>query len=295
MVLTAEAFPENVAEFDPPGTVTEEGTAKLVLLLVSPITTPADGAVELRETVQLVEAIPVRVVGTHDNEFSCGAGGWMVTVVVTPVLVVPAEREDNELVVETAAEMVTDSVVVAVPAVPVKAVLIEPAGIVTAAGTVRLTLELVTDAAKPPLGAALVRETVQVVDDPESSDDGEQPSDERATGAISASVVVFEVPFNVAVNTAEESAAMVATVAVNAAVVRPSATETEAGTVTEEFPLESATETPPLVAALERVILQVVDDPEATEDGEQLTDESAAGATSVSAVDVEDPLRVAVT
>ena len=45
---------------------------------------------------------------------------------------------------------------------------------------------------------------------------------------------------------------------------------------------------------MERVTVQVVDDPEATDDGEQPRDERVAGATSVSVVEVEEPLSVAV-
>ncbi len=142
----------------------------------------------------------------------------MVTVVVTSELAVVADRDDNEFVAAGAAVTVTDSVVVAVPAVPVKALLVVPADTVTVEGTVRLALELVTDTAKPPLGAALDRATVQVVDDPEVTDDGEQLSEVMATGATSVRVVVLDVAFNVAVSTDDESAAMVATVAENEAV-----------------------------------------------------------------------------
>lgn len=64
--------------------------------------------------------------------------------------------------------------------------------------------------------------------------------------------------------------------------------------MTDEFALESETVIPPLLAALERATVQVVDDPEATDDGEQPSDERIAGATSASVVEVDEPLRVAV-
>ncbi len=70
LVLTAEAFPVNVIEFDPPGTVTVDGTTRLALLLVTPTATPLEGAVELRVTVQLVDPAPDSVVGVQDREFS---------------------------------------------------------------------------------------------------------------------------------------------------------------------------------------------------------------------------------
>jgi hypothetical protein len=65
--------------------------------------------------------------------------------------------------------------------------------------------------------------------------------------------------------------------------------------VTEALLLITATERPPVGAAFDRVTVQVVDAPELTEDGEQVRDETVAGATRVSVAAPEVPFKVAVT
>jgi hypothetical protein len=59
--------------------------------------------------------------------------------------------------------------------------------------------------------------------------------------------------------------------------------------------LARATESPPLGAAFDTVAVQALDAPEFTEDGEQVRDETVAGATRISVAELEVPFKVAVT
>jgi len=129
--VTADALAKNVAELAPAATVADVGTPKLALLLVRAMAVPPEGAAPDRETVQVADAAPVIVVGVHDKALNCGAGGWTVTVVVTLSLPV--------------AVIVTGWLAVTEPAVARKVVLVEPAGTVTEAGTVRAALLLLND------------------------------------------------------------------------------------------------------------------------------------------------------
>ena len=129
--VTADALAENVAELAPAATVADAGTPKLARLLVRAMAAPPEGAAADRETVHVADAAPVIVVGVHDKALNCGAGGWTVTVVVTLSLPV--------------AVIVTGWLAVTEPAVARKDVLVEPAGTVTEAGTVRAALLLLND------------------------------------------------------------------------------------------------------------------------------------------------------
>lgn len=88
---------------------------------------------------------------------------------------------------------------------------------------------------------------------------------------------------------------MVATLAVNVAVVKSAATETEAGTVTEELLSANVTESPAAGAVLDRVTVQEVDAPEATEEGEQASDDGIGGASRVRSAVADEPFSDAVT
>ena len=123
---TDEAVAVKPAELDPARTVTAVGTARLPLLLVRETTAPPDRAAEVRVTVHVEVPAPVIVVGVHDSAFNWGVAGWTVTVVV--ILGLPE------------AVMVTGWLAVTEPAVAVKGALVELAGIVTEAGTVRAAL-----------------------------------------------------------------------------------------------------------------------------------------------------------
>ena len=64
------------------------------------------------------------------------------------------------------------------------------AATITEAGTVRLGLVLVRLTVAPPVGAALVRVTVQVLDALLPRVEGEQETEESCAGALAASVKV---------------------------------------------------------------------------------------------------------
>jgi hypothetical protein len=83
---------------------------------------------------------------------------------------------------------------------------------------------------------------------------------------------------------------LVATAAVNVAVVPSAATETEAGTVTDAVLLESAIVPPP---AFDMVSVQVVDWDGATLVGLQVSAETVNGPTSDSDADRDTPFTVA--
>ena len=128
---TAATVAVKVALAAAAATVTDAGTATLELLLARAMAAPPEGAAPDRETVQVADAAPVIVVGVHDKALNCGAGGWTVTVVVTLSLPV--------------AVIVTGWLAVTEPAVALKEALVEPAGTVTEAGTVRAALLLLND------------------------------------------------------------------------------------------------------------------------------------------------------
>lgn len=133
------------------------------------------------------------------------------------------------------------------------------------------------------------RVAVQEVDEPEATDDGEQTNEDKVAGAISIKVALAEESFSVAVIWAVASVVIAATVEVKVAELAPAAMETEAGTVTEGFPLASATGSPPLGAVLDKVAVQELDEPEATDEGEQVSEDTLAGATKVKVEEMETP------
>jgi len=79
---------------------------------------------------------------------------------------------------------------------------VEPAGTVADVGVVNSELLSETVTLVPPLGAALVRVTVQTLVALEARLVGLQASAERATGAARAMVTFWEAPFSVAVTVA---------------------------------------------------------------------------------------------
>jgi hypothetical protein len=232
---TAATVAVKVALAAAAATVTDAGTATLELLLARAMAAPPEGAAPDRETVHTADAAPVIVVGVHDKALNCGAGGWTVTVVVTLSLPV--------------AVIVTGWLAVTEPAVARKVVLVEPAGTVAEAGTVRAALLLLNDTTCPPVGAALVWLTVQVLNAPELTVEGEQASADKTAGATRVRLAVCDPPFRVAVSRAVASLETAATVAVKVALVAVATTVTEAGTATLELLLARFTARPPLGAA----------------------------------------------
>ena len=99
---------------------------------------------------------------------------------------------------------------------------------------------------------------------------GEQLTDVKAAGAVRANANVREPPFRLAVNVAFVSLATVAAVAVNVAVVAPTATVTDPGTLAAPLSLDNATLAPPVGAAALRVTVQLLVPGVATVAGVQL-------------------------
>ena len=151
--LTVPAVTVNVAEVEPAGTVTLDGTvAAVVLELESEIATPPVAAAEVRVTVPVADWPLMIVPGLTETLLSTAVGGLMVTpnVAFTP---------EYDAVKVAGVEELT------VPAVTVNVAEVEPAGTVTLDGTVAaVVLELDSDTATPPVPAAEVRVTVPVPD-----------------------------------------------------------------------------------------------------------------------------------
>jgi hypothetical protein len=149
-----------------------------------------------------------------------------------------------------------------VPALAVKLAEVPPAATVTEAGTVsRLLLEARVTAA-PPVGAALVKVTVQVVDALEARLAAlhcKAESAAVATGAVRESDADLELPFSATVTVAAWSVVMLPAVTVNDADVAPAATATEAGAVSSVLLLEMVTVAPPAGTAALRPAMQVVE------------------------------------
>jgi len=138
--------------------------------------------------VQVVDAPELTLVGLQARaETSTRATSVRVAVFEAPFRV---------------AVMVADCVVVTVPTVAVKVVEVLVAGTVTDAGTVSAGLLLESATALPPVGAASLRVTVQVVAAPELTLLGLHAKTETTAGSIKLNVVLCEAPFKVAVTIA---------------------------------------------------------------------------------------------
>jgi hypothetical protein len=146
-VLTAAAVAVNATEANPARTVAEEGTVRLVLLLLRVTTVPPAGATALSVTVHVVLWPAPNAIGAQLTDDSCaGAARFRVNVCELPLA----------LAVTTAIwSVVTDPTFTVNPAVVV------PTGTVTLPGTVALALLLESVTAKPPAGATAPRVTVQ--------------------------------------------------------------------------------------------------------------------------------------
>jgi hypothetical protein len=89
-----------------------------------------------------------------------------------------------------------------VPAVALKVVEVDAAGTVTEADTGSRVLLLESETVVPPVGAAELRVTVQVLAAPEARVVGLQASEERLTEAVRLMVAVLDTPPRVAVRVA---------------------------------------------------------------------------------------------
>jgi len=157
--------------------------------------------------------------------------------------------------------------------------------------------ELLSDSVTvvPPVGAAELSVTVQVLVPLELTVVGLHASDDNVTGGASVTVAVFETPLSVAVTVTLPLLVMVPAVTVNVAVVAFAATVTEDGVVNNELLSDSVTVVPPVGAAELSVTVHVLVPLELTVVGLHASDDNVTGGASVTVAVFETPLSVAVT
>jgi hypothetical protein len=180
-------------------------------------------------------------------------------------------------------------------AVAVNDPVLTPAGISTDAGTVKFALLLANVTEAPPLRAAAVSVIVQVELPAPVREAGLQVSPLTSTGAsVTLTAAEVEAPFAVAVIVTGVAAVTLPAVAVKVAVALPAATVTEPGMVNMALLSERATSNPPAGAALFKPRVQVVEAPDNTVAGEQLSVEGTIGPRRLSEALAVAPFRVAV-
>jgi hypothetical protein len=280
LTVTVLADKGKVAEVESAATVTEAGTVNTALLVDRETTAPPVGAAVPRVTVQVDEPLEVSESGSQER---LGA-------------TVPASRPMEKVTEEPDRDAVMTAVLSAamLEAVAVKLAEVALAGMVTEAGTVSVGLSSERETTAPPVGAALLRVTVQVAEAPEVSEAGLQ---ERLVGTVLVSSPmekVTEEPERDAVMTAVPPAVMVEAVAEKVAEVAPAAIVTEAGTVSAALLSERETTAPPVGAGLLRATVQVLLAPEVRVAGAQLRPVSRVGASRLREKVAEPPAAEAV-
>jgi hypothetical protein len=165
---------------------------------------------------------------------------------------------------------------------------------VTDAGTLRVELVLDRVTAAPPVGAASLKVTVQVVEELRPRLAGLQASEETRTGAIRLTVVLAELLLYAAVMVALWSLLIAAVVELKLTEVADAATVTDAGTVRVELVLDRVTTAPPVAAALLKVTAQVPEELRPRLVGLQASEETRTGAIRLMVALAELPLYAAV-
>ena len=216
----------------PAATVIEAGTVNTVFVLVSVTAAPPVGATCVKVTVQVLDAFCPKLVGLHTSDDTV-IGATRLIVALAELLL---------YVAVTVALWLLAMVFVVALKVPVVA----PAATVIEAGTVNTVLVLVSVTAAPPVGAACVSVTVQVLEAFCPKLVGLHASEDTVTGATRLTVALAELLLYVAVTVALPLLAMVFVVALNVPVVAPAATVIEAGTVSTVLVLVSVTAAPPV-------------------------------------------------
>ena len=183
------------------------------------------------------------------------------------------------------------------PAVAVKAAVVAAAATVTLEGTVKLALLLVKLTAEPPVGAAPLNVTVQVLVPGPVNEAGLQARalTLKVTGATSEIAEVALAPLAVAVSVAVELVEIVPAVAEKAAVAAPAAMLTEAGAVSSGLLDEMVTVRPPVGAAALAVTVQVLMAPEVSEAGAQASEVTVTSGARLMEAVLELALYPAVT
>jgi hypothetical protein len=143
------------------------------------------------------------------------------------------------------------------------------AGTVTEAATGSRALLLERETVAPPVGAALVRVTVQVLTAPEARLAGLHASEERVTGTTS-EIVAVDRPLREAVIVAVSLPIKLSAVATNVALLALAGIVSEEGTVRSGILEVMPTVAPPVPAVPLRVTLQVEEPAGLREPGPQL-------------------------
>ena len=167
-----------------------------------------------------------------------------------------------------------------------------PAPTATLAGTVILPL-LLDNVTVAPDGAAAVKLTVQLDVPGAFTVAGEQLKLAGCAVTVSATVVVWLIPFRDAVIVTVCAVVTVPVVAVNVALLWVAPTVTLAGTVNDPLLLPKVT-TAALEAALFKLTVQVLDALLPKLEGEHDTDDNCAGAFAVSVNVCDPPFKEAV-
>jgi len=158
-----------LAAVEPAGTRTDAGTVKDELLDERATVAPLAGAAWVNVTAQVVEVPEVRVESEQFNPDRAGRGASSESVAWAELPL--------RLAVITALVLLATELAAAA-----KVALLDPAGTVTVAGTVRAGLPLDNATARPPAGAAADRDTVQLVEPGVSSELGLQVSALKLAG-----------------------------------------------------------------------------------------------------------------
>jgi len=262
-VVTVAAVAPNVLLLAPGKTVTNAGTVRFGLLLLSETVTPPAGAAAVRLTVHRLTPAETSAAGTQVSPASC-AGPCEGPIVRLNVWETPLAVAVN----------CTVTAAVTVPAVATKVALLLPAGTVTDPGTVRFALLLLSETVTPPPDAAAVRLTVQVLVPAATSEPGTQLSPASCAGPCEGTTVrlkVCELPFRLAVSCTVIAAVTVAAVITKLTLLLPAGTVTDPGTVRFGLLLLSETVRPPPGAAAVRLTVQVPAPAAASDAGLQLS------------------------
>jgi hypothetical protein len=155
------ALAVKLAEVEPPGTRTDAGTVNSELLLEMATVAPPAGAAWVNVTAHAVEVPVVRVESEQFNPDRAGRGASSESVAWAELPL--------RLAVITALVLLATALAAAA-----KVALLDPAGTATVAGAVTAGLPLDNATARPPVGAAADRDTVQMAEPGVSSEVGLQ-------------------------------------------------------------------------------------------------------------------------
>jgi hypothetical protein len=178
LLLMVAVVTVKVPEVEAAATVTDAGTVSLELVFDKVTLAPPVGAAWVRVTVQVLDEFGPRLAALHDNA-ETKTGATRLTVVLAELLLYVAVIVALELLLT-------------VPVVTVKVPEVAAAATVTEAGTVNVVLVFDKVTLAPPVGAAWVRVTVQVLDEVGPRLLGLHDSAETKIGATRLTIVLAE-------------------------------------------------------------------------------------------------------